>query len=79
MFKKLIILLLLCLALPASSMLWQAQNGQIFGNICVIQYFAVNQYGQQIPQQVVAHVNPQPVGTNCFASQYNAWGYIANY
>jgi hypothetical protein len=80
MFKKIIVSILLSLAtLSASPALWQAQNGVIYGNVCVIQYFAINQWGQQVPQQVTQFVNPQPVGTNCFAPMYNAWGYIANY
>lgn len=79
MFKKIIVLIALLASVSGNAMLWQAQNGQIFGNNCVIQYVAVNQYGQQISQQIVTQVNPQPVGTNCFVPQYNAWGYIANY
>lgn len=79
MFKKIIVLIALLASVSSNAMLWQAQNGQIFGNNCVIQYFVVNQYGQQVPQQVVSIVSPMPVGANCFAPQYNAWGYIANY
>jgi len=63
--KKLFICLLLCLSTTADSTVWRAPNGILYGDICQTPYG-----WQQVPAL--------PVGTNCFAPQFRAWGYIAN-
>jgi hypothetical protein len=49
----------------ATSEVVRGANGVLYGNICQ------TQRGWQ-------YVQWQPVGSVCFAAQYNLWGYILN-
>jgi hypothetical protein len=63
--KILLFLLLLALPLSATSEVVRGPNGIWYGNMCQ------TQRGWQ-------YVQFQPVGSVCFASQFNLWGYILN-
>lgn len=77
--KALLLSLVLLLPISTSAYLWRGPNGVIYGNICMVQLHWIDNFGRPVSQMVSQEIQPQPVGSNCFASRYNLWGYIANF